>query len=220
MVDFSKLSHEWWDPDGPMKALHDLTPARGEFILANCQNQPKTAIDFGCGAGILTEWLTDKKIECCGIDISQDLIDTAKRHALLSKLDIKYICSNKIESNNKVDLITCLEVFEHCHNHEELMKMFADRLSAKGTLFISSINKTKKAYLETIIAAEYLLKLLPIGTHNKEDFVEPSKIIRLAIANNLELIKAAGIKYAPYSRTGSITTDLSNNYILAFRKQK
>lgn len=215
--DFSKISHEWWDPDGPMRALHDLTPTRGNFAINGPRKNIKTAIDFGCGAGILTEWLTENGIECTGIDIEQSLIDVAIRHARLSNLEIKYECSNNLDKCKKVDLITCMEVLEHCTNYPDIIAMLAGKLKKNGILVISTINNTWKSYFKVIIGAEYLLNLVPKGTHKKSDFIKPSSVIRLAQTHGLKLVTAAGIEYLPHSRTGKITDDLSCNYILMFK---
>lgn len=213
------MSSQWWDPDGPMRPLHDLTPLRGKFILDNCLKKPETAIDFGCGAGILTEWLSEADIKCNGLDISDKLIEAAKRHATLSKLDINYICSSSLNKiTHKVDLITCMEVLEHCSDHEDLIAMFAGKLKKNGTLCISTINNTWESFFKIIIAGEYLLNIVPKGTHKKPDFIKPSRLIRMAELYRLKLKAISGIEYFPYSRTGKLTENLAGNYILAFEK--
>lgn len=216
--DFANISQQWWDPDGPMRPLHDLTPIRGQFILQHLSKKPKTAIDFGCGAGILTEWLAEQNYTCIGVEQSQELVDTAKRHAKLSGLDIEYICANNLSKCKKTELITCMEVLEHCPDPEAIIAMFAQKLNKNGILCLSTINNTWTAFLKVIVAAEYLMQMIPKGTHKKSDFIQPSKIIRAAMQHNLELITAKGIEYLPHSRTGRLTDDLSCNYILAFRK--
>ena len=215
--DFSQLSQNWWDPDGPMRPLHDLTPIRGQFILENCSIR-KNAIDFGCGAGILSEWLAENKIKTTGIDQAPELVATATRHAKLSNLEINYICGTDLKQCKQADLITCMEVLEHCEDPVAVINMLAKKLNKKGTICISTINNTWESYLKVILAAEHILQIVPKGTHKKSDFIKPSTIIRAAQNNGLELIKAAGIEYLPHSRTGKLTSSLSCNYILAFRK--
>lgn len=216
--DFSTISNKWWDPDGPMRPLHDLTPTRGTFTLKNTNIQPKTALDFGCGAGILTEWLTEQSIKCIGVDKEQALIDSAIRHAKLSNLTIDYFCTSNLKKFQKVDLITCMEVLEHCNNYKEIVIMLSEKLNNNGTLAISTINNTWAAFCNVILGAEYLLNILPKGTHKKSDFIKPSSIIRIAQMHGLQLKKAAGIEYLAYSRKGIITENLEKNYILIFTK--
>ena len=217
-MNFGNLSGQWWDPDGPMRPLHDLTPIRGDYALKQMAQMPKTVLDFGCGAGILSEWFAENGIKTTGIDIEQDLINTAIRHAKLSNLEINYICADNSDKCKKVDLITCMEVLEHCSNHRELIEMFSNKLNKNGILCISTINDTWVAFLKTIVAAEYLLNLLPKGTHTREGFIKPAQIIRLAQEYNLQLVAATGLEYLPHSRTGTLVNDLSNNYILVFKK--
>lgn len=187
--------------------------------MDNCPKKPESAIDFGCGAGILSEWLTEQGIKVKGIDSSQELIDNANRHARLSGLNIEYTCSNSIqEQKTKVDLIACMEVLEHCDNYEDLICTFAGKLNKGGTLCVSTINNTWEAFFKVILAAEYILNIVPKGTHQKNSFIKPSELIRNAKKYRLELTAISGMAYQPYSRKCNKTDDLSSNYIAIFKK--
>ena len=222
---FDDVALQWWDPDGPMKPLHDINPVRLDFIL-DCMNSAKiepTVLDVGCGAGILTESLCEHELKVSGIDISSKLIGVAKKHAALSQLTISYyqgsLNPNHHElADQRFPMLSCLEVLEHLADPFELLDHCDYFLQNHGLLFLSTINQTIAAYIKSILLAERVLKLIPVGTHEFKMLIKPSKILGWARKKNYTLVSMRGIEYNPFSRSARLTDDLSNNYILCLKK--
>jgi 2-polyprenyl-6-hydroxyphenyl methylase/3-demethylubiquinone-9 3-methyltransferase len=215
---FSELAHEWWEKDGPQAPLHIINPARLNFVIRNTQNITKAHIlDVGCGAGIFSESLAKLGAKVSGIDASGELIMAAKNHALASNLTIDYqhiLLEDYIASTQqKFEIITCMELIEHVPNPHELIKNLGKLLTNNGKLFISTINRHPIAYLGAIIFAEYLANLLPIGTHNYEKFIQPHELNKFCETNGLLLEKIQGIAYNPITKQASLTDNCKINYI-------
>ena len=228
---FTKIADEWWSPEGKFKPLHKFNPARIKYIKRNIiehfKNNKKVnplkglkILDIGCGGGLLSEPFASLGAEVTGIDASDKNIKVAKIHAKKSNLKINYICSTpeKLNSDKKFDVILNMEVVEHVEDLNFFMMQSAKFLKKNGLMFVATLNKTLKSYIFAIIGAEYVLRWLPIGTHDWEKFVEPSKLIDIGIKHNLKIDLVDGMKYNPISDQWKISKDKSVNYISKFIK--
>ena len=228
---FSRMAEEWWDVEGKFKPLHKFNPIRIKYIkesvienfkLQNNEKLPLKGInllDIGCGGGLLSEPMSRLGATVTGIDASEKNIEIAKIHAKKSKLNINYICSSpeKIKKD-KFDVILNMEIVEHVDNVDLFLKSSANLLNDNGLMFVATINKTLKSYLFAIIGAEYVLRWLPIGTHEWEKFVKPEILQNILTNFNLKLIKTEGLKYNPILDRWSLNQDTSVNYISMFLK--
>lgn len=222
---FSQFAHQWWDPQGPMKPLHDINPIRIQFVQ-NCLEQyplEKKILDVGCGAGLFTEAISELQFNTFGIDIDKKLIETASRHAKLSKLDVNYTHGEltpkqQYYPKETFPIISCLEVIEHCSNPFLLLDTCLNILKPNGLLIVSTINRTLSAYLKTILMAEYILKLIPKHTHQYDSFIKPSEIMSWARNHNMQLIKLKGINYQPLTSNANLTDKIDNNFIICLKK--
>tara|TARA_B100000029_G_scaffold246965_1_gene243893 strand:+ start:35 stop:763 length:729 start_codon:yes stop_codon:yes gene_type:complete len=228
---FSKMASEWWDPQGKFKPLHKFNPIRIKYIKdciiehfnINKKEQPLKnleILDIGCGGGLLSEPISRMGAKVTGIDASIKNIHIAKFHSKKNKLKINYVCSSpeKLEVKKKFDVVLNMEIVEHVENVDYFIQQSSKFLKKNGLMFIATINKTLKSYLFAIIGAEYVLRWLPIGTHDWEKFVEPKKLIKSAEKNNLSLIKIDGVKFNPIVNEWRISKDKSINYISNFKK--
>ncbi len=228
---FSKMASEWWDPQGKFKPLHKFNPIRIKYIKdciiehfnINKKEQPLKnleILDIGCGGGLLSEPISRMGAKVTGIDASIKNIHIAKFHSKKNKLKINYICSSpeKLVVKKKFDVVLNMEIVEHVENVDYFIQQSSKFLKKNGLMFIATINKTLKSYLFAIIGAEYVLRWLPIGTHDWEKFVEPKKLIKSAEKNNLSLIKIDGVKFNPIVNEWRISKDKSINYISNFKK--
>lgn len=219
---FDKFAAQWWDYHGPLKTLHAINPLRLKFIEAWVPLHGKTVLDVGCGGGILSESLASAGAITTAIDGSEHAITVAKNHAQKQGLIIDYHCtlieSFCMEHPSQFDVITCLELLEHVPDPAAIITACAEALKPGGTIFFSTINRNVKAYLHAIIGAEYLLNMLPKGTHDFSKFIKPSELNRAANHANLELFALQGMGYQISTDTYSLNNDVSVNYLAAFRK--
>ena len=228
---FSKIAEEWWDPEGKFKPLHIFNPLRIKYIKDSIikhfnikkKKLPLSGLkilDIGCGGGLITEPMSRLGANITGIDASEKNIKIAKAHLKKNKLKINYKCASPENLNQKenFDVILNLEIIEHVEDVELFMKKSSKLLKKNGLMFVATINKTLKSYLFAIIGAEYILRWLPIGTHDWENFVEPSKLILLGEKNRLKLNKIDGIKFDIISNNWNLSKDNSINYITEFKK--
>ncbi|MEQ9115878.1 MAG: bifunctional 2-polyprenyl-6-hydroxyphenol methylase/3-demethylubiquinol 3-O-methyltransferase UbiG [Rickettsiales bacterium] len=219
---FSKVASEWWDYDGPLKTLHDINHCRVKYIVDVISNKFSInnldILDIGCGGGIVCEPLSRLGANVVGIDASKENIAVAKAHAKEMKLAISYLQSTIerfVEKKKTFDCITCLEVLEHVDSVDEFIKNCCKALNKKGIIFFSTINRNLKSYLTTIMAAEYILKWLPVGTHEWKKFIKPSELSRFLSREGAEIKEIKGIEFKPISAKDWVTTDdISVNYIL------
>lgn len=220
LAKFSSMADSWWDTEGECKPLHDLNPCRGEFIAQRAALGRARVLDVGCGGGILTEYLAKAGAMVTGIDANADLIAVARLHAAASNHDIRYECvsieSFRPDDAEPYDVITCLELLEHVPDPVAMIGECAKRLSPNGSLFFSTINRTAMAYALAVIGAEYVLKLLPRGTHDYTRFIKPSELARWGRATGLTVQEFSGMSYNPLSRRAALQKDLSVNYIAQF----
>ena len=228
---FSRIAEEWWDPKGKFKPLHNFNPIRisylKENITKNLNLKKKDKIlsgikilDIGCGGGLLSEPMSRLGAEVFGMDASERNIQVAKIHAKKSGLKIKYLCSSpeKFKTNLKFDVILNMEIIEHVEDVDFFLKSCSRLLKKNGIMFVATLNKTLKSYLFAIIGAEYILKWLPIGTHEWEKFVKPEDLIKINKKYNLTLGDLKGVKFNLINNNWEFSTDKSVNYIAKFIK--
>lgn len=216
---FANLSQQWWDLQGPLKTLHDINPARLAFIAQRIQISGLTVLDVGCGGGILSEALTKAGAIVTGLDAEADSIQTAINHACESGLRVDYLCSPIEDYDNAgFDVVVCMELLEHVQNPELVLQHCKRLLKPNGLLFLSTISRTLTAYASAIIAAEYLLHLLPKQTHDYSKFIKPSELAHMARINGLKLLDMQGIHYNPLTGHASLCSDVSINYLMVFQK--
>lgn len=215
---FSRLAKDWWDTQGPLRTLHDINEARLEFILGQTRLNGIRVMDVGCGGGILSEAMARAGALVTGIDAENDAITVARNHANEQHISIDYFCTAIEEfESKKFHVVTCMEMLEHVQNPALVLEHCKRLLKPKGMLFLSTINRTLKAYASAVIAAEYLLNILPKQTHDYNKFIKPSELVGMARAFNLELIEMKGMSYNPLSRQAFLIDDVSVNYLLALQ---
>ena len=228
---FSKIAEEWWDPNGKFKPLHKFNPIRISYIKENIIktfkiNQKKTPLknlkilDIGCGGGLLSEPMCRLGANVTAIDASKKNISVAKLHSKKNNLKIKYICSSpeKLKIKNKFDVILNMEVVEHVEDVNFFLKSCSNLLKKNGIMFVATLNKTLKSYVFAIVGAEYILRWLPIGTHEWEKFIKPDELTSVLKKNNLELDQIDGMKFNLLMDKWNISKDKSINYIAKFIK--
>jgi len=228
---FSKMADEWWDPKGKFKPLHKFNPIRVNYIKENIidnfklKNKVKpldkiNVLDIGCGGGLLSEPMQKLGASVTGIDASAKNIKVAKLHALKSNLNINYICSSpeKLQISKKFDVILNMEIVEHVEDISFFLKSSSNLLKKNGLMFVATINKTFKSYILAIVGAEYILRWLPIGTHEWEKFVKPEDLQNILKKNDLLLNKLDGMNFNIIKNEWSILKDTSVNYIAKFIK--
>ena len=228
---FSKIAEEWWNPTGKFKPLHKFNPIRISYIRDNITSSFKLKnkrkplekvkiLDIGCGGGLLSEPMSRLGAEVVGIDASEKNIQVAKLHAKKNSLNIKYHCTSpeNFITNTKFDVILNMEIIEHVEDVDFFLKSCAKLLKKEGIMFVATINKTLKSYVFAIIGAEYIMRWLPIGTHEWEKFVIPEDLIKILKGYNLSLDKLDGMKFNLIKDQWSISSDKSVNYIGKFIK--
>ena len=228
---FSKMASEWWDPKGKFKPLHKFNPIRIKYIKENIINDFKLKnkikpldkidiLDIGCGGGLLSEPMQRLGANVTGIDASVKNIKIAKLHAKKNKLDINYLCSSpeKLKNSKKFDIILNMEIVEHVEDVEFFLKSCSKLLKKNGLMFVATINKTLKSYLIAIVGAEYILRWLPIGTHEWEKFIKPEDLTKILKNNNLILNRMDGMHFNIIKDEWNISEDTSVNYIAKFIK--
>ena len=228
---FSKIATEWWNPEGKFKPLHKFNPIRIKYIKDNIIKNFKlnstikplkkiNILDIGCGGGLLTEPMCRLGANVVGIDASQKNIDIAKFHAKKNGLKINYLCATPedLKIKKKFDVILNMEIIEHVEDVNFFLKKSSELLKKNGLMFIATLNKTLKSYAFAIIGAEYVLRWLPIGTHDWDKFVKPEDLIKINKNNNLKLEKLDGMKFNLLTEQWSLSSDNSVNYITKFKK--
>jgi len=224
---FSKMAAEWWDPSGKFKPLHKFNPIRIKYIKENIINSFKlktkkkpldkiNILDIGCGGGLLSEPMTRLGANVTGIDASNKNISIAKLHAKKKNLKINYLCSSpeKLKIQKKFDVILNMEIIEHVEDINFFMNSCSKLLKKNGLMFVATLNKTLKSYMFAIIGAEYVLRWLPIGTHDWEKFVKPEDLKKILSKNNLKLEKLDGMNFNMMKDEWNVSSDTSINYIV------
>jgi 2-polyprenyl-6-hydroxyphenyl methylase/3-demethylubiquinone-9 3-methyltransferase len=219
---FNDISYSWWDPEGPFKPLHMLNPVRTNFIKKRVNIQNKSIIDVGCGGGLLCENLSTDNNIVKGIDMSKDAIEIAKAHQTIKNLNIDYQNTSLEElikeTNKKYDVLTCLELVEHVPNPEKLISDCVKITKKNSDLFFSTLNRNLTSYLISIIGAEYILNILPKGTHDYKSFIKPSEFCEILRKYSLEVISIKGISLNIFSKKFFESSNPNINYILHCRK--
>ena len=228
---FSKMANEWWDPEGKFKPLHKFNPIRIKYIKENIINNFKlknkikplsgvNILDIGCGGGLLSEPMSKMGANVTGIDASDKNIKIAKLHAKKNRLKINYLCSSpeKFKIKKKFDVILNMEIVEHVEDIDFFLKSCSKLLKKDGLMFVATINRTLKSYVFAIVGAEYILRWLPIGTHEWEKFVKPEDLKKKLMKYNFSLNKLDGMNFNIVKDEWNISKDLSVNYIGKFIK--
>jgi len=228
---FSKLADEWWDPEGKFKPLHNFNPVRLRYIKDTITKKFRNKseklplkdikiLDIGCGGGLLSEPLSRLGAAVTGIDASDRNIKIAKMHLKKSKLDINYYCSSpeNFEAKEKFDVVLNMEIVEHVDNVDFFLLKSSELLKKDGLMFIATLNKTLKSYVFAIIGAEYILKWLPIGTHDWNKFLKPDDLINICKNNSLNLNNLIGVKFDILKNEWIVSNDKSINYLAQFSK--
>ena len=228
---FSEIAEEWWNPEGKFKPLHKFNPIRISYIKENIiktfkldynKNPLKNIkiLDIGCGGGLLSEPMCRLGANVTGIDASDKNIKVAKLHSKKNNLQIDYFCSSpeKFNTKDKFDVILNMEIVEHVEDVNFFLKSCSKLLKKNGIMFVATLNKTLKSYIFAIVGAEYVLRWLPIGTHEWEKFIKPEKLISILEKNDLRLDKIDGMNFNLLKNKWSVGNDKSVNYIAKFIK--
>ncbi len=212
---FHELAKTWWDQNGPFKTLHDINPCRVAFMQNHVDFQHQEVLDLGCGGGILTESLARLGAKMTGVDIEEKLIEVAKQHAKKEHLEIDYqAIAIEHYHQKKFDIIVCMEMLEHVESPLEIIKECQRLLKPQGILFLSTINRTLKAYFELILMGEYVLKLLPRQTHDYKKFIQPGELDEYLRAHHLHIKHLSGMGYNPLNRQAYFKKEVDVNYLL------
>ncbi len=223
LAKFSELAHRWWDPDSEFGPLHQINPLRLAWIDELAGLRGKTALDVGCGGGILAEAMARRAVHVTGIDLAAKPLGVARLHALdagVENLDYREIATEALaaERPGSFDVVTCMEMLEHVPDPAAVVRACAALARPGGWLFFSTLNRNPKAFLFAIVGAEYLLRLLPRGTHEYARFIRPSELARWVRDAGLELQATRGLQYNPLTRRYRLSADTGVNYLVACRK--
>lgn len=215
---FSELAHHWWDPNSEFKPLHDINPLRLGWIDRHARLAGKNVIDVGCGGGILSESMAATGATVTGIDMSEKALKVARLHLLESGRQVNYrqIAAEDMAAENPAafDAVTCLEMLEHVPDPASTVAACARLVKPGGQVFLSTLNRNAKAYLVAVLGAEYLLQLLPRGTHDYSRFLKPAELAGLCRKAGLEVLEITGLRYNPFTREGVVGADTDINYLL------
>jgi 2-polyprenyl-6-hydroxyphenyl methylase / 3-demethylubiquinone-9 3-methyltransferase len=218
---FSELAHRWWDPQSEFRPLHEINPLRLGYIDRIASLHGKTVLDVGCGGGILAEAMATLGARVTGIDLADKPLKVAQLHLLESKLDVSYrniaVEALAQEAPSSFDVVTCMEMLEHVPDPASTVRACAALLKPGGHAFFATLNRNPKSYLFAIIGAEYVLKLLPRGTHDYARFIKPSELSATCRGAGLDVGGLIGMTYNPVSKVYALETDTSVNYILHAR---
>jgi 2-polyprenyl-6-hydroxyphenyl methylase/3-demethylubiquinone-9 3-methyltransferase len=219
---FEALANGWWDTEGESKPLHEINPLRLDYIKTKCSLNNKQVIDVGCGGGILSEALAKNDATVTGIDMGEMPLNVARLHSLEAGLSIDYqqiTAEQKAQqSANEFDIVTCMEMLEHVPEPLSVIRACAQLVKPGGDVFFSTLNRHPKAYLYAVVGAEYLLKMLPKGTHDYKRFIRPSEMARWCRQAGLEVSHITGLRYNPLTKNYSLGDDVKVNYLMHCRK--
>lgn len=220
---FSKMAHKWWDPLSEFKPLHEINPLRLNYIDRHASLAGKTVLDVGCGGGILSESMAGLSAKVSGIDLSDKALQVAKLHLLESGKQVNYrkipVEDLAAECPDAFDIVTCMEMLEHVPDPDSVIASCAKLVKPGGWVFFSTLNRNAKSYLLAILGAEYVLNMLPRGTHDYAKFLKPSELAQSCRNANLNVTDLTGMSYNPLSKIYSLGTDTSVNYMVACRRE-
>ena len=216
---FSELAHRWWDPTSEFRPLHEINPLRLEWINARAQLAGKKVIDIGCGGGILSESMARKGADVTGIDLSEKALKVADLHSLESGVQVRYkhIAAEDMAAQEagQYDVVTCMEMLEHVPDPGAIVKAAATLVKPGGHVFFSTINRNAKAYLFAVVGAEYLLRMLPKGTHDYAKFITPAELSHFVRLAGLQVDSLKGLSYKPLTKIYALNQDTDVNYMVA-----
>ena len=216
---FSDLAHRWWDPTSEFRPLHEINPLRLEWINARAPLAGKKVIDIGCGGGILSESMARKGATVTGIDLSEKALKVADLHSLESGVAVRYklIAAEEMAAQEagQFDVVTCMEMLEHVPDPSAIVRAAATLVKPGGHVFFSTLNRNPKAYLFAILGAEYLLRMLPKGTHDYDKFITPAELAQYVRSAGLDVQGFKGMGYNPLTKIYSLNEDTSVNYLVA-----
>lgn len=219
---FERIAQRWWDEHGEFRALHTMNPVRVDYIDRQVQLSGKRVLDVGCGGGLLSEAMRKRGANVTGIDLGETTVEIATLHALDSKLDVRYLresAEQHLQNHpHGYDVVACLEMLEHVPDPAAVIKTIAELLKPGGHAVFSTLNRNPKSYAMAILGAEYLLKLLPKGTHAYTQFIRPAELARWSRAAGLEVQDIAGLQFHPLTRACSLGPDVDVNYLMHLRK--
>ncbi|MDD4910838.1 MAG: bifunctional 2-polyprenyl-6-hydroxyphenol methylase/3-demethylubiquinol 3-O-methyltransferase UbiG [Sideroxydans sp.] len=219
---FIKLAHKWWDPKSEFKPLHEINPLRLDYIDQTAQLTGKTILDVGCGGGILAESMAASGANVTGIDLADRSLQVAKLHLLESGQHVEYrkiaVEALAEEQPEHYDIVTCMEMLEHVPDPDSIIAACARLVKPGGHVFFSTLNRNPKSYLFAIIGAEYVLNMLPRGTHEFAKFIKPSELAQSCRNAHLNVTEVKGMSYNPFNQTYSLGRDTSVNYLMACRR--
>ena len=223
LAKFSDLAHRWWDPESEFRPLHQINPLRLDWIDQQVRLHGKRVLDIGCGGGILSDSMARKGANVLGIDLSSKALQVAQLHAMEAQTaDVEYreVAAEALaeEMPAQFDVVTCMEMLEHVPDHASVVKACATLVKPGGSVFFSTISRNPKSFLFAIVGAEYLLNLLPKGTHEYARFIRPSELLSACRAAGLQVQATRGLEYNPLTRRYWLSADTSVNYMLACRK--
>ncbi len=221
---FSALASKWWDPESEFKPLHQINPLRLDWMMQHIGTlEGKNVLDVGCGGGILSEAMAQSGANVKGIDLAKKSLTVAKLHGMESgvKVDYELISAEELaeQEPEKYDVVTCMEMLEHVPDPASIIKACAALVKPDGMVFFSTLNRNPKSFLFAIVGAEYVLNLLPRGTHSYESFIKPSELASAARNAELTVSEVKGLSYNPITKIYSITPDTSVNYLMATIKK-
>jgi 2-polyprenyl-6-hydroxyphenyl methylase/3-demethylubiquinone-9 3-methyltransferase len=219
---FESAAHRWWDTEGEMRPLHDLNPVRLAYIADRAPLEGRRVLDIGCGGGLLAEAMAKRGARVTGLDMAGELLKVAELHALESGIQVDYRLesaeAHAAERPGHYDVVTCMEMLEHVPDPVRILESIAALVKPGGAVFLSTINRTPRAFLAAVVGAEYVLRLLKPGTHTYEKFIRPSELTGWARDAGLRLVDVSGLEYDPFSRTARLTSDARVNYLAHFER--
>jgi 2-polyprenyl-6-hydroxyphenyl methylase/3-demethylubiquinone-9 3-methyltransferase len=219
---FEAAASRWWDPEGEMRSLHELNPVRLAYVERSGRLEGRNVLDVGCGGGLLAEAMAGRGARVTGLDMAAELLKVAELHALETGVTVRYLLQSAeqhaVDHAGGYDVVTCMEMLEHVPDPARVVAALAALVRPGGHVFVSTINRTARAYLRAVIGAEYVLRLLPTGTHSYEKFIRPSELSGWARSAGLDIADVAGLDYDPFSRNARIVTDARVNYLMQFTK--
>jgi 2-polyprenyl-6-hydroxyphenyl methylase/3-demethylubiquinone-9 3-methyltransferase len=222
LAKFEGMAQRWWDPSGEFRPLHDINPLRIDYIEARAGLAGLRVLDIGCGGGLVSEAMAARGASVVGIDMATGPLDVARLHSMESGVEVDYrqTAAEQLagEMPGGFDLVTCMEMLEHVPRPSEVVAAMARLVRPGGHVVCSTINRGPRAFATAIVGAEYLLRLLPRGTHDYARFIKPSELARYARDAGLELADLAGIQYDPFTRKSALTPDTSVNYLVHFTR--
>jgi 2-polyprenyl-6-hydroxyphenyl methylase/3-demethylubiquinone-9 3-methyltransferase len=215
---FASLAHRWWDPESEFKPLHDINPLRLDFIDRIAGIRGKRVLDVGCGGGILSESMAGRGADVTGIDLGEKALKVAQLHKLESGASVDYrlvaVEALALEQPQSFDVVTCMEMLEHVPDPFAVVRACAQLVKPGGRVFFSTLNRNPKSYLFAVIGAEYVLNMLPKGTHEYNKFIKPSELSAWCRSAGLEVSGLGGMSYNPLNRRYSLGMDVSVNYLM------